>query len=58
MLRAHGLVRESNDKKVTSYYIKKFNDLYKDFIFAYQAYNFRNTEINAIIGRSQLKNLD
>ena len=40
MLRAHGLVRESNDKKVTSYYIKKFNDLNKDFIFAYQAYNF------------------
>jgi len=58
MLRAHGLVRESNDKKVTSYYIKKFNDLNKDFIFAYQAYNFRNTEINAIIGRCQLKNLD
>ena len=58
IIRAHGMVRESNNDKLKSKYIKKFNDLHKDFIFAYAAYNFRSTEINAIIGRNQLKKLD
>ena len=58
IIRSHGMVRESNNDKLKSKYIKKFNDLHKDFIFAYAAYNFRNTEINAIIGRNQLKTLD
>ena len=29
-----------------------------DFIFAFPAYNTRNTEIGGILGRSQLKRLD
>ena len=29
-----------------------------DFIFAFPAYNVRSTEINAVLGRSQLKRLD
>src|SRR5262249_25175365 len=36
----------------------EFPDLNPDFIFAVPGYNFRNTEINAVIGRSQLKRLD
>ena len=58
IMRAHGLVRESSDSKLKSKYIKKYHLLNKDFIFAHMAYNFRSTEINAIIGRSQLKSLD
>ena len=58
MMRAHGMIRESNNKKLKSEFIKKYTDLNKDFIFAYSAYNFRSTEINAIIGRNQLKKLN
>ena len=31
---------------------------YKDFIFAYPGYNFRSTELNAVLGMEQLKDLD
>ena len=33
-------------------------DLNPDFIFAFPAFNVRSTEINAVIGRSQLRRLD
>ena len=39
-------------------YYDEFPDLNPDFIFAFPAYNVRSTEINAVIGRSQLKRLD
>jgi CDP-6-deoxy-D-xylo-4-hexulose-3-dehydrase len=58
MLRAHGMVRESNSEAVRQSYGEKYPDLNPQFIFAYPAYNVRPTEINAIIGRSQLKRLD
>jgi CDP-6-deoxy-D-xylo-4-hexulose-3-dehydrase len=58
MFRAHGMVRESNSREVRKQYHDNHLDLNPDFIFAYPAYNFRSTEINAIIGRSQLKRLD
>ena len=38
--------------------MNEYPDLNPDFIFAFPAYNVRNTEINAIIGRSQLRRLD
>ena len=38
--------------------IDEHPDLSPDFIFAYPAYNVRNTEIGAVLGRSQLKRLD
>src|SRR5210317_1436105 len=38
--------------------IKKYYDLSPKFIFLYPTLNFRNTEIGATIGISQLKNLD
>jgi CDP-6-deoxy-D-xylo-4-hexulose-3-dehydrase len=58
MLRSHGMVRESNDADVRDEYQQANPDLNPDFIFAYPAYNTRNTEIGGIMGRSQLKRLD
>lgn len=58
MLRSHGMVREASTDAVKQRYIKKNPDLSPDFIFAYPAYNVRNTEIGAVLGRSQLKRLD
>ncbi len=58
LLRSHGLVRESTDAKLRESYRRDFPDLNPEFIFAYPAYNVRNTEIGAILGRKQLKRLD
>jgi CDP-6-deoxy-D-xylo-4-hexulose-3-dehydrase len=58
MLRSHGMVREANDIAVKAAYQSNHPELNPDFIFAYAAYNARNTEIGGIMGRSQLKRLD
>ncbi|UTH72837.1 DegT/DnrJ/EryC1/StrS aminotransferase family protein [Chromobacterium sp. IIBBL 290-4] len=58
MLRSHGMVRESNDNSLKSYYKESNPDLNPEFIFAYPAYNVRNTELGGIMGLSQLKRLD
>ena len=58
MLRSHGMVRESSDDAFKNQYMSKYPDLNPDFIFAFPGFNMRPTEINAVIGRSQLKGLD
>jgi len=58
MLRSHGMVREATSPEVKSRYTKQHPDLNPDFIFAFPAYNVRSTELNAVIGRTQLKRLD
>ncbi|MBI3851663.1 MAG: aminotransferase class I/II-fold pyridoxal phosphate-dependent enzyme [Verrucomicrobia bacterium] len=58
MLRSHGMVRESTSERLKQSYREKHSDLNPDFIFAFPAYNVRSTEINAVLGRSQLKRLD
>ncbi|QSB01885.1 DegT/DnrJ/EryC1/StrS aminotransferase family protein [Methylomonas sp. EFPC1] len=58
MLRSHGMVREATDNDLKARYIDDNPQLNPDFIFAYPAYNTRNTEIGGIMGRSQLKRLD
>ena len=58
MCRSHGLVRESDSEVVKQHYVKHYPDLNPDFIFAYPAYNIRSTELNAAIGRIELKKLD
>ena len=58
MLRSHGMVREASDAEVRDSYQRDFPDLHPDFIFAFPAYNVRSTEINAVIGRNQLRRLD
>ena len=58
MMRSHGMVRELDCNGRKWDYVDQHPDLNPEFIFAFPAYNVRNTEINAIIGRSQLKRLD
>jgi CDP-4-dehydro-6-deoxyglucose reductase, E1 len=58
MLRSHGMVRESDSEPLKQSFREKHPDLNPDFIFAFPAFNVRSTEINAVLGRSQLKRLD
>lgn len=58
MMRSHGMAREALSDEVKQKYLSEHPDLSPDFIFAYPAYNVRNTEIGAVFGRSQLKRLD
>ena len=58
VLRSHGMVRESTSPDFKDKYKNGYPDLNPDFIFAYPAYNVRSTEINAVLGRNQLKRLD
>jgi CDP-6-deoxy-D-xylo-4-hexulose-3-dehydrase len=58
MLRSHGMVRELSSQARKEKYWRAHPDLNPEFIFVYPAYNVRSTEINAIIGRSQLTRLD
>jgi CDP-6-deoxy-D-xylo-4-hexulose-3-dehydrase len=58
MLRSHGMVREAESAALRQSYAERYADLNPDFIFAFPAYNVRSTEINAVIGRAQLKRLD
>jgi CDP-6-deoxy-D-xylo-4-hexulose-3-dehydrase len=58
MLRSHGMVRELDSVERKEEYWEAHPDLNPDFIFAYPAWNVRSTEINAIIGRSQLPRLE
>ena len=58
MFRSHGMVREISDESLKAEFLKNTNQLNPEFIFAFPAYNVRNTELGAIIGRNQLKRLD
>jgi len=55
MKRSHGMARESVNY---SYYADLYKGIDKSFLFITDGYNFRNTEINAVLGLSQLKKLD
>jgi len=58
VLRGHGMVRESTSDVFKATYQSKYPHLNPDFIFAFPAYNLRNTEIGGILGLSQLRRLD
>ncbi len=58
LLRSHGMVRELDSESRKRDFADEHRDLNPDFIFALPAYNVRSTEINAILGLSQLKRLD
>ncbi|HEY7309784.1 MAG TPA: DegT/DnrJ/EryC1/StrS aminotransferase family protein [Gemmataceae bacterium] len=58
MMRSHGMVRELDCVERKEEFWESHPDLNPDFIFAYPAWNVRSTEINAIIGRSQLPRLE
>ena len=57
-LRSHGMVRELTDESLKLEYKEKYPDLNQDFVFIGPSHNFRSTEINAVLGISQLKKLD
>jgi CDP-6-deoxy-D-xylo-4-hexulose-3-dehydrase len=58
MLRSHGMVRELDSESRRREFADEHPDLNPDFIFAHPGFNVRSTEINAVIGRSQLPRLD
>ena len=58
MLRAHGMLREANNKVLEKKLQKKYNYLSPKFIFMHSGYNMRSNEISAVIGLSQLKRLN
>ena len=53
--RSHGMARESIN---FDDYAKKYPEVDKQFLFVTDGYNFRNHEICAVLGISQLKRLD
>jgi len=56
--RSHGMLRECTDESFKKTVTESYAFLNKDFIFLAPAYNFRSTEINAVLGLSQIKTLD
>lgn len=58
MARSHGMVREMRSAEKKATWAADWPDLNPDFIFSMPAFNTRSTEINAVIGRSQLPRLD
>jgi len=58
MLRSHGMVREASDCTIKDRYASEHPDLTPEFIFAFPAFNVRSSEINAVLGRSQLMRLN
>jgi CDP-4-dehydro-6-deoxyglucose reductase, E1 len=56
--RSHGMVRETRDEALRDRYTRECPDLNPSFIFAFASHNMRSTEINAVMGRSQLPRLD
>lgn len=58
MLRSHGLGREMDSANYRSTLTASCPDLDPEFIFTHPAYNVRPTELNAVLGRTQLPRLD
>ena len=58
VMRSHGMTRESTSDVFKRGYQERYPDLSPDFIFAFPSHNMRSTELNAVIGRSQLPRLD
>ena len=56
--RSHGMLRECKSEEFKNAIKKAHSDLNPDFIFLNPGNNFRSTEINAVLGLAQIKNLD
>jgi CDP-6-deoxy-D-xylo-4-hexulose-3-dehydrase len=57
MLRSHGMTRESTIE-IAEEYKKNYPSLNPLFTFALAGFNFRSTEINAVLGLSQIKKIE
>ena len=53
--RSHGLARVSEK---FDYYVEQNSEIEKSFLFVSDGYNFRNTELAAVLGLCQLKRLE
>lgn len=58
MFRSHGMLRECDDPEYIESIKEEYPDLHPEFIFMVPGYNFRSTELNAVIGLNQIKRLD
>jgi CDP-6-deoxy-D-xylo-4-hexulose-3-dehydrase len=58
VLRSHGMVREASDPAFRARYERDYPECHPEFLFAWPAFNVRNTELGAVLGRSQLARLD
>ena len=58
MLRSHGMLRESTNENLKEKYMSEYPDLNSDFIFTIASHNMRPTELNGLLGISQLSRLD
>ena len=52
------MAREAKNNQFEKKMIKKYKNLSPQFIFLYPTLNFRNNEIGAVLGISQLKSLN
>ena len=57
MFRSHGMTREASERTKQKF-IVDYPNLNPDFTFAVPGFNFRSTEINAVLGLQQLPRLD
>jgi CDP-6-deoxy-D-xylo-4-hexulose-3-dehydrase len=57
-MRSHGMLRESTDQTLKDTILAQHPQVNKDFCFIAPSHNFRSTEINAVLGLSQLNSLD
>jgi CDP-6-deoxy-D-xylo-4-hexulose-3-dehydrase len=55
MKRSHGLARESEN---FDYWAQQYPYIDRQFLFITDGYNFRSTDLNAVLGISQLSRLD
>jgi CDP-6-deoxy-D-xylo-4-hexulose-3-dehydrase len=58
MVRSHGMSRELTDNNMRKEFEENNKEIHSKFLFPVDGFNFRNTEINAVLGTSQLGNLD
>jgi CDP-6-deoxy-D-xylo-4-hexulose-3-dehydrase len=56
MKRSHGLARES-DPETYNKFKESYPDIIPTFLFVTDGYNFRNTELGAVLGLEQIKRL-
>jgi len=58
LYRSHGMIRESSDENFKKKVCAEYSDLRPEFLFLAPGYNMRSTELNAVIGLSQLNRLE
>lgn len=58
MIRSHGMSRELTDENMRQGIEADNKEIHSKFLFPIAGFNFRNTEINAVLGISQLDKLN